>query len=63
MQVPVINNSETTFGYRMPKKKTFRAMSGYYKLKNDKSTALEYTFLHNQAKARLHYQRFLQAEN
>jgi hypothetical protein len=49
------NGSNVNFGYyRIPKKKTYAAMKGYYSLITDKSSAVEYGFLANQAKARLH---------
>ena len=59
----VNNNSETNFGYKMPTKKTYRAMKGYYSLKNDKASMVTYEVLHNEAKARLHYIKFLKAQN
>ncbi len=63
MKVPVVNNnSETTFGYKMPNKKTYRAMKGYYSLINDKGSAVEYGVLHNEAMSRLHYRKFQKAE-
>lgn len=65
MQLPTItNNIEPNFGQiKMPTKKTYRAMNTYYELINDKSTALEYKMLHNEAKARLHYRKFQKADN
>lgn len=64
MRIPAVNNnSDTTFGYyKMPTKKTYRAMKGYYSLLNDKSAAVEYGALHNEAMARLHYRKFQKAE-
>ncbi|MBQ8460039.1 hypothetical protein IJ541_08050 [bacterium] len=62
MEIPVIKSSDTTFGYKMPTKKTYRAMKGFYELRNDKSTAVEYGMLHNDAMARLHYRKFQKLE-
>ncbi len=63
MKIQAVNNNETTFGYyKMPNKKTFRAMKGFYELRNDKGMAVEYGMRHNEAMARLHYKKFKNAE-
>lgn len=62
MNIPAVNNADTSFGYKMPAKKTYRAMKGYYSLINDKGSAVEYGVLHNEAMSRLHYRKFQKAE-
>ena len=50
------SRSNVNFGYYgIPKKRTYSAMKGFYSLINDKSSAVEYGFLANQAKARLYH--------
>ena len=63
MEVKRISNTPSVqFGYKMPDKKTYKAMQSYYELITDKSSAMEYRLLHNTAKSRLHYMRFLKAK-
>lgn len=61
MQIQKINNN-ASFGVSMPKKKTYRAMKGFYEIKNYKNMAVEYGMLHNEAMSRLHYRKFQQAK-
>jgi len=53
--------TERLSGYKMPVKKTYRAMQSFYESINDKGTAQVYRFLDEQAKARLHYHKSKQA--
>lgn len=63
MKVENINNTpKIQFGYNLPAKKTYKAMQCYYELINDKSMAVEYKILHNLAKSRLHYIKFLKSK-
>ena len=63
MQVNAINNSDVNFGHKLPSKKTYRAMQGYYELINDKGSAIEYKMLHHDAMARRHYINYKNAES
>ncbi len=62
MKIDSVNNKNTTFGYSMPKKKTYRAMKGFYEIENNKSMAVEYGMLHHEAMSKLHYRKFQKAE-
>lgn len=61
MQIKAINNSDVNFGHKLPSKKTYRAMQGYYELINDKGSAIEYKMLHHDAMARRHYINYLKS--
>ena len=57
------NHQNQTFGFNLPKKKSYKAMQVYYDLICDRGTAIEYKILHNQAKSRLHNIKSQKAEN
>ena len=54
MKVYKIQQNQTHFGYKMPVKKSYRAMQSYYEVINNKGMAQEYRLLYREAKARLH---------
>ena len=63
MQISAINNSDINFGHKLPNKKTYRAMQGYYEVINDKGTAMEYRMLDLEAKARRHFINYIKAQS
>ena len=52
-----LSTQRTILGHQLPAKKSYKAMQSFYESINDKGTAQEYRFLHDQAKSRLHYQK------